>query len=219
MKAIAFNGSPRQGGNTEYMLKTVLRELNDEGIATELVQVGGQLLRGCTACAWCRQSGAGRCVLDEDPLNGYIQKMREADAVLLGSPTYFADVTAEMKALMDRAGFVLRPQEGLARKLGAALVTARRGGAIHTFDSLNHFFLINQMIVIGSSYWNDGLGGPPGAVASDDREGVETARTLGRNMAWAMKRLVAAPAQTSASLGNRPADGDEQEGAGEQSSS
>ena len=132
-------------------------------------------------------------MIDADPLNGYIRKMREADAILLGSPTYFADVTAEMKALIDRAGFVLRPLDGLVRKVGAALVTARRGGAIHTFDSINHFFLINQMIVIGSSYWNDGQGGPVGAVESDDREGVETARTLGRNMAWALKRLGGEP--------------------------
>ncbi len=192
MKAIAFNGSPRKGGNTEFMLKTVLSELDDAGgIKTEYIQVGGQLLRGCTACGWCRQTGEGRCVIDADPLNDYIREMRSADAILLGSPTYFADVTTELKAVIDRAGFVLRPQDGLARKLGAAVVTARRGGAIHTFDTLNHFFLINQMIVVGSSYWNDGLGGPPGAVERDDPEGMETARTLGRNMAWALQRLAA----------------------------
>ncbi len=190
MKAIAINGSPRQGGNTEYLLKTALAELQAEGIDTELIQVGGQAIHGCTACGWCRESGEGRCVIDKDPVNACIRKMRDADAILLGSPTYFADLTPELKALIDRAGYVLRPQMALARKLGAGLVAARRGGAIHTFDSINHFFLINQMIVIGSSYWNDGRGGPPGVDEADDEEGTDTARTLGRNMAWALARLV-----------------------------
>ena len=189
MKAVAFNGSPRQGGNTEFLLKTVLAELETSGITTECIQVGGQPLRGCTACNGCRQQREGRCVIDDDPLNGYIRAMRAADAVLLGSPTYFADVTAEMKALIDRAGYVLRPQNALARKLGAALVVNRRGGAIHAYDTINHFFLINQMIVVGSSYWNDGQGGPVGAVERDDAEGTETARTLGRNMAWVLHKL------------------------------
>ena len=189
MKVIAFNGSPRKGGNTEFLLKTALGELESAAIETELVQVGGQLLRGCTACCWCRESGSGRCVINEDPLNGYIAKLREADGVLLGSPTYFADMTAEMKALIDRAGYVLRPQGALRRKVGAALVAARRGGAIHTFDSLNHFFLINEMVVAGSCYWNDGLGGPVGAVETDDEEGVNTAKTLGQNMAWLLQKL------------------------------
>lgn len=196
MKTIAFNGSPRKGGNTEFLLKTALKELETQGIDTEYIRIGGQALRGCTACGWCRESGEGRCVIDEDPLNDYIRKMREADAILLGSPTYFSDVTTEMKALIDRAGFVLRPLGGLVRKPAAALVAARRGGAIHTFDTLNHFFLIHQMILIGSCYWNDGLGGPAGAVEHDDAEGTETARTLGRNMAWAMRRLCRLPGET-----------------------
>ncbi len=188
MKVVAFNGSPRREGNTEFLLKCVLAALESEGIETELIQVGGQVLRGCTACNWCRESGESRCVIDADPLNEYLDKMREADGILLGSPTYFADVTAEMKALIDRAGYVLRPNGELRRKLGAGVVAARRGGAIHTFDSMNHFFLINEMIVVGSSYWNDGIGGPLGAVKQDE-EGVNTARKLGQNMAWALKKL------------------------------
>ncbi len=193
MKAVAFNGSPRRGGNTDFLLKTVLTELESEGIASEVIQVGSQRLRGCRACGWCRKTGTGRCVIDDDPLNDYLEKMCAADAILLGSPTYFADVTAEMKALIDRAGYVLRPLNSLVRKVGAGLVAARRGGAIHTFDTLNHFFLVNQMIVIGSCYWNDGLGGAAGAVAEEDAEGTETARTLGRNMAWALQRLKREP--------------------------
>lgn len=189
MKVIAFNGSPRKGGNTEFLLKTALAAINAAGIETELIQVGGQALRGCTGCGWCRESGEGRCVIGDDSINDYIAKMREADGILLGSPTYFADVTAEMKALIDRAGYVLRPEGALRRKPGAAVVAARRGGAIHTFDSMNHFFLINEMIVVGSSYWNDGLGGAAGAVEADDEEGVNTAQTLGRNMAWVMSKL------------------------------
>lgn len=189
MKVIAFNGSPRKGGNTEFLLKTALSELESEGIETELIQVGGQLLRGCTGCGWCRSSGEKRCVIDNDPINGWINKMREADGILLGSPTYFADLTSEMKALIDRAGYVLRPEMELRRKAGAGLTAARRGGAIHTFDSMNHFFLINEMLVVGSSYWNDGYGGPIGAVEANDQEGVKTAKTLGQNMAWALKKL------------------------------
>ncbi|MBM4152549.1 MAG: flavodoxin family protein [Kiritimatiellaceae bacterium] len=189
MKVVAWNGSPRKGGNTEFLLKTVLAELEFEGIETELIQIGGQLVRGCTACGWCRSSGEKRCVIDQDPVNESILKMRDADGILFGSPTYFADVTAEMKALIDRAGYVLRPGMDLRRKVGAAVVTARRGGSIHAFDSLNHFFLIQEMLVVGSSYWNDGYGGPVGAVEANDLEGVKTAKALGVNMAWTLKKL------------------------------
>ncbi len=192
MKAVAFNGSPRTGGNTEFLLKTALAEIAKEGIETELIQVGGQIMRGCTACCWCRESDEKRCVIDTDPLNSYLDKMRQADAILLGSPTYFADLTPEMKALIDRVGYIMRPNQELRRKLGAAVVAARRGGAIHTFDSINHFFLINEMLVVGSSYWNDGYGGPAGAVEANDTEGTDVARTLGRNMAWALAALNAA---------------------------
>ncbi len=189
MKVVAFNGSPRKGGNTEFLLKSALSEIEAQGIETELIQVGGQLLRGCTACSWCRKSEETRCVINDDPLNGWLSKMLEADGILLGSPTYFADVTAEMKALIDRAGYVLRPNQGLSRKVGAAVVAARRGGAIHTFDSMNHFFLINEMIVVGSTYWNDGYGGPIGAVEAEDEEGTKVAAKLGQNIAWTLKRI------------------------------
>jgi multimeric flavodoxin WrbA len=137
----------------------------------------------------CGEKKDRRCVIDADALNGYLQKMFAADAVILGSPVYFTDVTAEMKALIDRAGFVAR-QNGsvLRRKVGAAVVAVRRAGSIHTFDTLNHFFLINQMIVPGSSYWNMALGRAPGDVGRD-QEGMETMRVLGEAMAWLMKKI------------------------------
>jgi multimeric flavodoxin WrbA len=189
MKVIAFNGSPRKDGNTSLLINEVFSELEKEGIATELIDVGGRLMRGCTACMQCAKNKDGRCAIDNDALNECIEKMVEADGIILGSPVYFTDVTAEMKALIDRAGFVAR-QNGnlLRRKVGAAVVAVRRAGSIHTFDTLNHFFLINQMVVPGSSYWNMGIGRAPGEVSADD-EGIETMRTLGSTMAWLLNKL------------------------------
>ena len=189
MKVVAFNGSPRKDGNTSLLIKEVFGELGKEGIATELVQVGGRPMRGCIACMQCGKNKDGRCAIDNDALNECLEKMVEADGIILGSPVYFTDVTAEMKALIDRAGFVARQNEDfLRRKIGAAVVAVRRAGSIHTFDTLNHFFLINQMVVPGSSYWNMGIGRAPGEVSADD-EGIETMRTLGSNMAWLLNKL------------------------------
>jgi multimeric flavodoxin WrbA len=146
-------------------------------------------IRGCTACGVCREKADGACHGRRDDGNSVIDAMLQADALILGSPTYFADVTAEMKALIDRAGYVSRGNGNLlARKPGAAVIAVRRGGAIHAFDTINHFFLIGEMLVVGSSYWNLGVGGPKGAVADDD-EGLATMRRLGENMAWLLERL------------------------------
>jgi multimeric flavodoxin WrbA len=189
MKVVAFNGSPRVDGNTQCLINHVLKILRDEGIETESVQVGGRLLHGCTACYQCSKKKNGRCVQEGDPINGYIEKMRQADGIILASPTYFADITPELKALIDRAGFVIRANEHfMRRKVGAAIVAVRRGGEIHAFDSINHFFLINQMIVPGSCYWNMGFGRDPGEV-EHDTEGLQTMTVLGENMAWLLKRL------------------------------
>jgi len=115
--------------------------------------------------------------------------MIEADGILLASPTYFADVTAEMKAFIDRCGMIGKANGDLfQRKVGAAIISVRRGGAIHAFDTINHFFLISQMIIPGSSYWNMGLGGNPGDVESDE-EGLATMELLGHNMAWLLKKI------------------------------
>ena len=189
MKVVAFNGSPRQAGNTSLLLRHVLAGIEAAGIGTEMVQLCGKPIRGCTACFKCVANKDRRCVLGGDIVNDCIEKMSAADGFLLGSPTYFADVTAEMKALIDRAGMVGRANENMyRRKVGAAVVAVRRAGAIHAFDTMNHFFLISQMIVPGSSYWNIGIGREIGD-AGKDEEGVQTMRTLGSNMAWLLKRL------------------------------
>jgi multimeric flavodoxin WrbA len=189
MKVIAFNGSARKDGNTAILINYALREIDAEGIDVELFQLSGKKIRGCTACYQCREKKNQRCAVDNDVLNECIEKMLEADGIILGSPTYFANVTAEMKALIDRAGMVSRVNDDmLKRKVGASIVAARRGGADHVFNSLNHFFLIGQMIVPGSIYWNMGFGLHKGDVEKDE-EGIKTMQTLGQNMAWLIKKL------------------------------
>lgn len=189
MKVIAFSGSPREGGNTEQLIRRLFSILEENDIETELIQIGGKPIRCCTACMKCYENKDGTCVLDTDDLNEYFRKMMEADAVVLGSPTYFGDVTGEMKAFIDRCGMISKANgETLQRKVGAAVVAARRGGAIHTFDTINHFFLICQMIVPGSSYWNMGFGRTPGEVEKDP-EGLATMEILGHNMVWLLKKI------------------------------
>lgn len=189
MKVVAFNGSARKDGNSAILVRQVFTELEAEGIETELVQLAGQTIRGCTACGRCIQNKNGRCVIDDDIANDCIGKMVQADGILLASPTYFANVTTEMKALIDRAGFVVRANDDmLRRKVGAAVVAVRRAGSIPVFDAINHFFLIGQMIVPGSSYWNVGIGRAVGEVEQDE-EGLQTMRVLGRNMAWLLKQI------------------------------
>jgi multimeric flavodoxin WrbA len=189
MKVAAFNGSARKDGNTAILIGYVLRELEKEGIETEMVQLAGSRIHGCIACMKCFENKDRRCSVKDDIANECIEKMLAADAVILGSPTYFANVSTEMKALIDRAGMVSRANSDmLARKVGAAVVAARRAGAIHVFNSINHFFFIGQMIVPGSSYWNLGMGRQKGEVEKDD-EGIQTMKNLGRNMAWLLKKL------------------------------
>ncbi len=189
MKVVAFSGSARKDGNTALLLKTTLAELETAGIETELVQLAGKEIRGCIACYKCFERKDGRCAVEKDIANECLEKMKGADAILLGSPTYFADVSTEMKALMDRCGMVSRANNDLfKRKLGAAVVAARRAGAMHVFDTMNHFFLIGQMIVVGSDYWNIGMGREKEEVAKDE-EGMNTMKVLGQNMAWAMEKI------------------------------
>jgi multimeric flavodoxin WrbA len=189
MKVIAFNGSARKNGNTAILLKTALAELERDGIQTELVQLAGLTLSGCDACFTCRDRKDRRCVIETDPVNEYVEKVLAADGILLGSPVYFGDITTNMKALMERVGMVVRVNGDLVkRKVGAGVVAVRRGGAMHSLNSLNHFFTIGQMIIVGSSYWNIGIGREAGQVEKDD-EGMQTMRTLGQNMAWVLKKL------------------------------
>ena len=188
MKVVAFNGSPRKDGNTATLLAAVLRELESQGIETELVHLIGPLA-GCKACFKCKEKKNGRCIQDKDMINQCIQKMAAADGIIIGSPTYFADLTPETKALIDRAGFVAMANGYMfKRKVGAAVVAVRRAGAIHVFDSINHLFLISQMIIAGSSYWNIGMGLEERDVERD-QEGLATMRTLGQNMGWLLKRI------------------------------
>lgn len=189
MKVVAFNGSPRKEGNTASMIKYVLAELEKEGIETETVQIGGKSVHGCTACEKCYENKDEKCVIDKDIVNECIEKMLEADGIILASPTYFADLTPELKALIDRAGFVAKANNEMFRyKVGAAVVAVRRAGAVHVFDSINHFFTISQMIIPGASYWNLGIGLAEGDVEKDE-EGVRTMQVLGRNMAWLLKKI------------------------------
>lgn len=189
MKVVAFNGSARKGGNTAEMIRKVFIGLEAEGLETELVELSGKKMHGCIACYKCVQNKDRRCAVKNDFLNECIEKMDEADGIILGSPTYFATLSTEMSALIDRAGVVSRVNGDMfARKVGAAVVTARRGGAIQTFNTLNAFFFIGQMVVPGSRYWNMGFGMDKGDVLKDD-EAMETMEILGKNMAWLMKKL------------------------------
>jgi multimeric flavodoxin WrbA len=189
MKVVAFNGSVRKEGNTALLLNTALAEIAAEGIETELFQLAGQPIQGCIACYQCFKNKDRRCAVTKDVANECIARMADADGILLGSPTYFADVSAAMKALIERCGMVGRANpELLRRKVGAGVVAVRRAGAYHVFSSLNAFFLIGEMVVPGSSYWNIGRGREPGEVAGDE-EGMKTMRDLGRNVAWLLKKL------------------------------
>jgi multimeric flavodoxin WrbA len=189
MKVVAFNASSRKDGNTAILIRHALAELEKEGVKTELVQLAGENIQGCIACYKCVANKNKRCAVTGDVVNDCISKMIEADGIILGSPTYFADCTSQMKALIDRAGFVSRANgEMFKRKIGAAIVSVRRAGAIHAFDTINHFFTIGQMIIVGSSYWNIGMGRDIGDVEKDE-EGLNTMATLGRNMAWLIKKV------------------------------
>src|ERR1035438_6246474 len=188
-KVVAFNGSARKGGNTSILLKYVLKELENEGIETELIEMSGTKIHGCLACRECSKRKDHRCGQTGDIGNALIDKMALADGILLGSPTYVADISPEIKALMDRACLVSKANGGLfRRKVGAAGVAVRRAGAIHAFDALNHFFLLSEMIVPGSSYWNIGIGREIGDVEKEE-EGIQTLKVLGQNMAWLLKNI------------------------------
>jgi multimeric flavodoxin WrbA len=189
MKVIAINGSPRKTGNTSILLKTVLSEIEKEGIAAELLQLGGEQLHGCLACYKCASNRNRRCSIKKDIINDIIEKMLDADGIIIGSPTYFCNVSTETKALIDRAGLVAKVNADMfKRKLGAAVVAVRRAGSTQVFDAINQFFTINQMIIPGANYWNMGMGREIGEVEKDE-EGLVNMKTLGQNMAWLLKKL------------------------------
>jgi multimeric flavodoxin WrbA len=186
MKVVAFNGSPRKDGNTTILINHVFRELEKEGVETELVQLSGREIRGCIACYKCFENKDQHCAVKDDIANECIEKMIQAEGILLGSPVYFTDVTSEMKALIDRSGFVSLANGGLYKnKVSAAVVAVRRSGAIHTFNTMTHFFLAGQMILIGRGI---GVGRNKGEVEKDE-EGIQSVKVLGQRMAWLLKKI------------------------------
>jgi multimeric flavodoxin WrbA len=188
MKIIGINGSPTKDGNTASMIKTVFSVLEPKGIECELYQLGGNAVHGCTNCGWCKKNHEKKCAIDTDCINECIAKMDASDAVIIGSPTYFAAMTTETKALIDRAGRVCRGQGLLRRKVGAAVTPARRAGTMNVFQAINNFFLVQEMIVPGASYWNVGVAAGPGEFEKDE-EGVKIMTNLGENMAWLMEKI------------------------------
>ena len=187
MKVIAFNGSPREKGNTVGCLNTVLGELEKNGIETELIQVGKEKVRGCLACYTCMKNQNERCAVEDDPVNDWIQMMKQADGILLGSPVHFSGVAGTMKSFLDRAFFVVSVNGGLLRhKVGASVAAVRRSGGIPAIDTLNHYIQYSEMIMPGSNYWNVGHGMDPGEMEQDG-EGKQIMEVLGRNMAWLLK--------------------------------
>ena len=189
MKVLGISGSPRRGGNTDILVNTALRALAENGLQTEFLSLADRPIKPCMACGGCFKSDEARCVQEDPAFEGMIEKFAGADGILVGSPVYFGSATPQTMALLDRVGYVARRHpELLRRKVGAAIAVARRAGQNFTFAQLNYFFLISQMIVPGSTYWNVATGGDKGDVLND-AEGMETIETLANNMAWVMKKL------------------------------
>lgn len=189
MKVIGINGSARRNGNTAILIETVFEELKKNGIETKMIQLGCEGIKPCMACYGCVRSKDEKCVITEDILNYCIGELKEADGIILGSPTYFADVTADMKAFIDRVGMVSRSSGDLLKyKAAASVVAVRRGGSLHAFDTMNHFLHITQTFLVGASYWNMGYGREIGDVKAD-QEAMENMKVLGQNMAFLLKKL------------------------------
>ena len=191
MKVVAFNGSPRKDGNTYHALSVVGEALMEAGIEFEQIQVGNKLVRGCTACMGCVKNRDERCVFVDDGVNDWIQKMKEADGILLGAPVHFAGIAGTMKSFLDRAFYVTSVNNSMLRhKVGATVVAVRRSGGVSTFDSINHYITYSEMIMPATNYWNVTHGLKPGE-AGQDGEGNQIMRVLGKNMAWLLKVLAA----------------------------
>jgi len=189
MKVIGFNGSPRKKGNTSIAIKTVFKVLEDEGIETEMVHIAKKPIYGCRACGACKKTGDGFCIIDSDILNECVKKMYESDGIIIGSPVYFGSVTPQVKSLIDRSGYCSRAGGFLLkRKVCAGVIAARRQGAVETLHQINNLFLLSQAIIPCSIYWNMGIGREEGEIIND-KEGMETFRVLGENMAWLLKRI------------------------------
>ncbi len=187
MKVLAINGSPKAEGNTFFALKTAAQALEDAGIETEILHIGQEAIRGCIACGQCARNKNEKCVLPGDSAHDWIQKMKAADGILLGTPVHYSAIGASMKAFLDRAFYVAGANGGLFRhKVGAAVVAVRRSGGVTTFDQMNHYLLYSEMLIPTANYWNVIHGAKPGE-AAEDTEGVQIMRVLGKNMAWLMQ--------------------------------
>ncbi|MFA7659523.1 MAG: flavodoxin family protein [Candidatus Gastranaerophilaceae bacterium] len=188
MHLIAINGSPKAEGNTYHALKLVAEELEKQGISTEIIHIGNKNIRGCLACNACAKNKNEKCIID-DEVNEAIQKMKNADGIIIGSPVYYASIAGTMKCFLDRAFYVAGANGGLFRhKVGASVAVARRSGEVATFDHLNHYFTIGEMFLASSNYWNVIHGQTP-AQALQDEEGVQIMRVLGKNMAFLLKSI------------------------------
>lgn len=189
MKIVAINGSPHADGNTALLLNKVLEPIQNEGWETKLIHIGGKNIHGCRACGACFRSKNRCCVCDDDVFNSLLEEVWTADALVLGTPSYFSDMTPELKAFIDRLGYVSMANKGLLRhKVGAAVVAQRRAGGESVQASVHHMFLMSEMIIPGSTYWNFGFGAKPGQVA-DDAEALDNMRNLGENIVWLLKKL------------------------------
>lgn len=187
MKVIAILGSPRKNGNTAHAFEIAHKEFTKEGIDFEVVHVGNKLIHGCIACKQCAKNRDEKCTINNDITNDTIQKMKNADAIILGSPVYFAGIAGTMKSFLDRAFYVSSANGGLFRgKVAAALTAARRSGGSHTIDGLNHYITYGEMIVATSTYWSIIHGRDEGEMLQDE-EGVQTIEMLARNIAWLLK--------------------------------
>jgi len=189
MKVVLFNGSPRKKGNTFHALQAVIAELISNGVECEYIWIGEEKIQGCIACYQCAKNKDKKCSITTDSINTYLEKVLKADGIIIGSPTYFANVSSPVKAFIDRVGLVSKVNGDIFKhKVGAAVVAVRRQGATNVFSSINFFFLINQMFVVGSSYWNLGIGSDPGDIKKD-KEGMQTFKNLGKNISLLLQKL------------------------------
>ena len=189
MKVVAFNGSPRPAGNTYHALKMVAEELEKEGIEVEIIQVGNKAIRGCQACNACMKNQNEKCIIDNDEVNEWIQKMKAADGILLGSPVHYAAIGGTMKSFLDRAFYVAN-LGFLRHKVGAAVVAVRRSGGVTTFNQLVNYINYTEMLMPTTNYWNVTHGLKPGEAVQDE-EGRQIMRVLGKNMAWLLNLVEA----------------------------
>ncbi len=189
IKVIAINGSPRQNGNTFHALQIMGEQLIAENINFEILQIGNKTISGCLSCGKCFRTGDLKCTIHTDPVNAIMQKLKDADGIILGSPVHYSGIGGTMKSFLDRTFYVAFANGNIFRhKVGAAMVAVRRSGGSATLDSLHHYFTISEMPIVSSNYWNIIHGLMPNECLQD-QEGVQIIQTLGKNMAWMLKMI------------------------------